>query len=266
MNDDRLDIREYIVNGVRVESYAPAEPTGNPPLLFVHGGCHGSWSWRNFLPFFAGAGWDCHALNWYGHHGSESLPTERFVRRGIADVTEEIAHVAAGFARPPILIGHSMGGLASQKYAELHAVAGLVLITPVVPAEVGGAIIELPVDMAAPWGPPPFPVTLDLFFQGLSPEQAEPFYPLLCPESPRAVFEATRCTVPIDKTRLSGPILVIAGELDILTPPSTGRALADFYNADYRYLRGVGHNMLLEPHWRKCAGLIADWLARSVAY
>jgi pimeloyl-ACP methyl ester carboxylesterase len=265
MNDDPPDIREYVVNSVRVETCAPAERDERPPLLFVHGGCHGSWSWRNFLPFFAGAGWDCHALNWYGHHGSESLPTGRFVRRGIADVTEEIAHVAAGFARPPILIGHSMGGLASQKYAELHAVAGLVLITPVVPAEVGGAIIELPVDMAAPWGPPPFPVTLDLFFQGLSPEEAEPFYPLLCPESPRAVFEATRWTVPIDKTRLSGPILVIAGELDILTPPSTGRALADFYNADYRYLPGVGHNMLLEPHWRKSAGLIADWLARSVA-
>jgi non-heme chloroperoxidase len=73
------------------------------------------------------------------------------------------------------------------------------------------------------------------------------------------VHEATRWTVPVDKIHVSGPILVVAGERDILTPPSTGRALADFYGADYRYLRGRGHN-LLEPRWRETAGMIAQWL------
>jgi pimeloyl-ACP methyl ester carboxylesterase len=260
-----MDIGEYRTHGVRVET-AKASGSGQrrPPILFVHGGCHGSWSWVNFLPFFASAGWDCHALNWYNHNGSDAQPTEQFVRRGLADVTEEIAHVASQFGQPPILVGHSMGGLASQKYAERHPVAALVLATPVVPAEVGGDTIELPVDMERPWGPPPFPVTMDLFFQGLSEDEATRYYSLLCPESPRAVFEATRWTVPIDKVSISSPILVIAGEKDVLTPPSTGRALADFYGADYRYLRGRGHNVLLEPNWRETADMIGDWLTRSV--
>ena len=255
---------EYRIQGVRVETAASDSPTARPPLLFIHGGCHGSWSWQTFLPAFAASGWDCHALNWYGHNGSDALPEDQFVRRGIADITEEIGHVAGRFDRPPILIGHSMGGLAAQKYAERHPVSALVLITPVVPAPVGGDIIELPVDMGQPWGPPPFEATLDLFFQGLSPEEARHYYPLLCPESPRAVFEATRWTVPIDKIRISGPILVIGAEHDILTPPSTSRALADFYGADYRYLRGRGHNVLLERNWRETTIMIADWLKRAL--
>jgi pimeloyl-ACP methyl ester carboxylesterase len=255
---------EYRIHGVRVEHVPPATQTSKPPLIFIHGGCQGSWSWKNFLPFFAELGWDCHALNWYGHNGSDPHSTEPFFKRGIADVTEEIAHVAGQFDTPPILIAHSMGGLASQKYAESHSVSALVLLTPVVPAQVGGDIIELPVDFEQPWGPPPFEVSMDLFFQGLTQDEARPYYPLLCPESPRCVFEATRWTVPIDKVRVSGPILVVSGELDILTPPSTGRGLADFYGVDYRYLRGRGHNLLLEPNWRETAGIIAGWLTREI--
>jgi len=255
---------EYRMSGVRVE-YARAQVTRREPLIFVHGGCGGSWHWREFMPFFAEKGWDCHALNWYSHNGSDPHPAVPFVQRGIADVTEEIARVAGQFETPPILVGHSMGGLASQKFAEAHAVSALALLTPVVPAPVGGPLIDLPVDFDRPWGPPPFPVTMDLFFQGLSEAEAEPFYAQLCPESPRCVHEATRWTVPIDKTRISGPILVVAGEKDILTPAETGRALADFYGADYRYLRGRGHNVTLEPNWRTTAEMIAQWLARQFA-
>ncbi|QOZ52542.1 alpha/beta hydrolase [Bradyrhizobium sp. CCBAU 53338] len=256
--------KEYKVEGVRVETAEPAKSDQRPPIVFVHGGCHGSWSWEKFLPYFADAGWECHALNWYGHNGSDSLPRERFVRRSIADVTEEIGHVASRFATPPIVIGHSMGGLASQKYAEQNPVAALVLTASVVPKEVAGMNIEIPVDMAQPWGPPSLEDSLHMFFQGLTKNEAEHYYPLLCAESPQAVIEATRCTVSIDKTRISGPVLVLAAELDGLTPPNTGRALAEFYGADYRYFRGRGHNLLLEPRWQETAGIVADWLERSV--
>ena len=86
---------DYRVHGVRVERFMPLTPVqGRRPIVFVHGGCHGSWSWVHFLPYFAKAGWDCHALNWFGHNGSEPHPEVGLLQRGIADVTEEIAHVA----------------------------------------------------------------------------------------------------------------------------------------------------------------------------
>ncbi|GMO93389.1 alpha/beta hydrolase [Bradyrhizobium sp. TM239] len=260
------DSREYKIKGIRVETRAPAKSAGKPrpPILFVHGGCHGSWSWEKFLPYFADAGWECHALNWYGHNGSDPHPKNDLIHRSIADVVEEISLVAGQFEAKPILIGHSMGALASQKFAEQNSLAGLVLSTSVVPSEVGGAKIDVPVDFSRPWGPPPFELAMQLFFQGLTEDEARPYYERLCPESPKAAYEATRWSVSVDKTRVSGPILVLGAELDVLTPPSTSRALADFYGADYRYLRGRGHNLLLEPGWQETAGLIAQWLERSV--
>ena len=110
----------------------------------------------------------------------------------------------------------------------------------------------------------PFELAMQLFFQGLTEEEARHYYGLLCSESPRAAYEATRWTVSVDKTRVSGPILVLGAELDVLTPPSTSRGLADFYGADYRFIRGRGHNLLLEPGWKETADLIIDWLERSV--
>jgi pimeloyl-ACP methyl ester carboxylesterase len=256
---------EYTINGVRVETVAPDSDTCRPQrLLFVHGGCHGSWSWEKFMPHFAAAGWECHALNWYGRNGSMVLSDEQLVQRSIADVTREIASVAGQFAQPPVLIGHSMGGLAVQKYAESHDTAALILLTPVVPAEAGCRVFDTPIDLTQPWRPPPFAATQNMFFQGLTEEEAERYHNLLCAESPRAVFEATCGSVSVDKVRVSGPILVVAAELDILTPPSTARALAELYGADYRYLRGRGHNVLLEPRWEETARLLSTWLARVV--
>ena len=88
------------------------------------------------------------------------------------------------------------------------------------------------------------------------------YFEKLCPESPKAVHEATRWTVPIDRVKVSGPILVVSSELDHLTPPGIGRSLATFYGADYRYLRGRGHNVLLEPNWRETASMVAAWLVQ----
>jgi hypothetical protein len=59
--------------------------------------------------------------------------------------------------------------------------------------------------------------------------------------------------------------LVVSSELDHLTPPAIGRSLATFCGADYRYLRGRGHNVLLEPNWQETASMVAAWLGRETA-
>jgi predicted metalloprotease with PDZ domain len=46
---------EYRVHGVRVERKMPLTPVqGLRPIVFVHGGCHGCWSWVNKWMFFKG--------------------------------------------------------------------------------------------------------------------------------------------------------------------------------------------------------------------
>lgn len=258
----------FTVDGIYVEfeksdgSSSWSTATKKDPILFVHGGCHGSWCWEKFLPYFAENGWDCYALNWYNHYKSEKIPTEKFIRRSISDVKEEIGKIVSHLGVAPILIGHSMGGLAVQKYAEAYRAKALVLITPVVPAEVGGPAIELPVDEKQPWGPPPIEVSKELFFRGSGDEEVKRFYALLCTESPRAVIEATRWTVHVDKGRLSKvPKLIFGAEIDRLVPHELEKNLAEFYSCEYVFAKGKGHNLLLEPGWRDTASKIADWLS-----
>jgi pimeloyl-ACP methyl ester carboxylesterase len=76
-----VDYRDLQINGVRVETYGT--PSAAPPLLFVHGGCQGSWAWEKMAPRLAGAGWYAVCLNWFGHYGSKVLPDGDAVRRSL---------------------------------------------------------------------------------------------------------------------------------------------------------------------------------------
>ncbi|HEY0641369.1 MAG TPA: alpha/beta fold hydrolase [Pseudonocardiaceae bacterium] len=233
-------------------------------LVLVHGGAHAAWCWSEYLPYLAERGWDCHALDWYGHGGSPAVPGA--VRRGIADVATEIGIVAAELPEPPVLVGHSMGALAAQCHAAAHPVAGLVLLAPVPPAGVPVTAPPLPVDETRPWGPPPFDVAYGLFFAGLPVDQARDLHARLVPESPRAVLEATgRLPVPVSAAavRANTPrTLVVAGTEDPLTPPEVTRRVAERYGAEYHLLPGLGHDgLLLGPQWRTAATLVAAHLA-----
>src|SRR5260370_38111019 len=85
---------EYRVHGVRVERFLPLTPVqGPPPIVFVHGGGPGGWSWGPFLPHFAQAGWGCRALNGFGHNGCAPHPEVGLLQRGIAAVNDDVAHV-----------------------------------------------------------------------------------------------------------------------------------------------------------------------------
>jgi pimeloyl-ACP methyl ester carboxylesterase len=256
---------ELRAGGVRVQRAAPAGPDRDdqrPPLLLVHGGMHGSWCWDNYLSYFSDAGWDTLALNWYGHGGSDDLAPDVQRGRSIGDVTEEIGLVAATLPRPPVVVGHSMGGLAAQAYAQDNEVAGLVLIAAAAPAEVGGPETEMPVDFSALYPVFPFEVACGLFFQDVPEAQAREYYARLVPESPRAVWEVTRWTLSVDRSRVSCPVLVVGGDVDALVQTDITRNLAAHYDAELVMLPGRGHSILLEPRWREAAGQIADWLGR----
>jgi len=253
---------EVDIDGVRVEAVLPDKNFGKTPLLFVHGGCHGSWCWRHYLDYFATNGHACFALNWYNHNGSKSLPLEQFIQRSLLDVTEELEKVADYLGVQPIFVGHSMGGMVCQQYAQTHKLPGLVLITSVVPKQLNVDAIPLPapIDVNTVFGIPPFEMAQELFFQTVDEEEARADYALLCDESPVAALEALEHRLSVDATLISCPVLVVGAELDRLTPEPYERALATYYQADYLSFEGLGHNVLTAPRWSEVAGGIQSWL------
>lgn len=264
-----LNTGNFNVDGVFVEYAKPLSQNlrlDMPPLLFVHGGFHGSWCWNNFMEYFAKDGWACYALNWYNHYNSKSLPLDQFVNRSIGDVTEEIGKVSDKIGDTPVLVGHSMGGLASQIYAAQASAVSLVLITPAGPAEIEAPPVNLPfpIENDQLFEPPPFEAAKELFFHGVNDDDALTFYQKLCPESPKAVSEATQYTLHINRSNVTCPVLIFGAELDQLSPPDVMSSLADFYEATYHYIPGKSHSLLVEPGWRDTAGLMQDWLVKHL--
>ncbi len=175
-------VETYRIEGVSVAKYSPATKTDKPPVIMVHGGEHGKWAWQNWATFFSEAGYEVHALDWYNHGDSDKLPEDQFIKRSIVDVARrEIKAVAGQLKQKPILIGHSMGGLASAVYAEGAPVDKLVLLTPVMPAAVKPDPVPLPIDMTKPVGVFPYGQTKQLFFTTLDDVTAHQAYDKLVP-------------------------------------------------------------------------------------
>ena len=116
-------MNEEVHVNLEVISKSPSQSSRHPPLILIHGAGHGAWCWRgNFLDYFAEIGWEVHALSLRGHGNSEGKSKLRWW--SIAHYVDDIDFVVKTLDRPPILVGHSMGGFVIQKYLEKHSVAG----------------------------------------------------------------------------------------------------------------------------------------------
>ncbi len=128
----RKDEIELDERGIYVESWLPERRSRRKPLLFVHGELAGSWLWERYLGYFAGRGWEGHALNLRNHHWSRTAdPAELSFEMFVEDVASVMARLGPGV----VVIGHGMGGLLALKAAERQPVAGLVLVAPEAPGE-----------------------------------------------------------------------------------------------------------------------------------
>jgi pimeloyl-ACP methyl ester carboxylesterase len=261
-----VQIERKTIDGVSIE-HAPSEssPTA-PPIVFVHGGTHGSWAWEKFLPYFAATGRDCYSFSWF-NHGSRELPDDQFAARSMTDTVEELEIVIAQVGQEPVIISHSMGAIIAQKYAEKLPVLGQVQLTPALCAEVGFDVesavsfdVDSEIARGVPIERPPFEVAWSLYLGGCSEEDARRYYALMPRESPTALKEAMTTSVSVDRTRIGGPSLMIAAEHDVVIPAEAVRRSAAYFGSDYLFLFGRSHNVLLEPRWRETANRIKSWL------
>lgn len=99
---------------------------GNPGLVFVHGGAaHAHW-WSFLAPQFA-HDWHAVAIDLSGHgdSGRRESYTHDLWSAEVLAVAE-----AAGFTDPPVLVGHSLGGMVTIHTAAAHGdrLAGAVIV------------------------------------------------------------------------------------------------------------------------------------------
>lgn len=128
----RKDEIELHDRGLYIESWLPERRSRRKPLLFVHGELTGSWLWERYLGYFAGRGWEGHALNLRNHHWSQTADPAQL---SFDTYTEDVVCALERLGPSTVVIGHGMGALLALKAAERMPISGIVLIGPELPRD-----------------------------------------------------------------------------------------------------------------------------------
>lgn len=197
--------------------------------------------------------------------------------RSISDYVDNVFRqiTEQGFSEPPILIGHSMGGLIAQMLATKMETAGVVLLNSAAPSGINHIFwssfrsstnITL---MPAFWRKmnfPPFKRACYALFNELDDAKAQEIYQSLHPESGRCFFEIVFWWLDREgKTRIEEPIeapmLIVSGGRDRIVHPRVARALSRRYpDADWRYFENTGHWIFHEKESAAIFGEVVGWL------
>ncbi len=240
------------------------------PLLFVHGAWHAAWCWdEHFLGYFADRGYRALAVSFRGHGASPTA--KRLKNLSFADYLADVAAVAENLPTPPVVIGHSMGGVIVQKYLESHEAPAGVLMCSMPPQ--GYLRSGLHWLRRHPWHFTKLTVTgkslpyvstpelaRERFFSPHTPEPLVRRYAArLQEESARAGLDGLVRLPKPDRVRT--PVLVLGAAQDGAVTADEVRATATAYRTEPVFFDGMGHNMMLEPGWTAVAQHIDGWLA-----
>src|SRR3984957_5598944 len=134
--DRAVQARFLCQGGGRPRSSGQARMTKKTPVVTIHGGFCGPWAWDRFAPGFPAQGFGVLAPALPHHDGGK--PPQALATTSLTDYAADLEALIAGMDAPPILVGHSMGGLLGQMLASRVKLAGAGLLAP-----------------SSPWGVPP---------------------------------------------------------------------------------------------------------------
>src|SRR4051812_6016405 len=97
-------------------------------IIMVHGAFCGGWAFERFRAPFEAAGHSVLTPDLRGHGPDE--PGQRVSGVSMSDYAADIAALCAAQDEPPVLLGHSMGGLVAQLAARKSRLRALVLLAP----------------------------------------------------------------------------------------------------------------------------------------
>jgi pimeloyl-ACP methyl ester carboxylesterase len=264
-----------------------ANESAGRAVVFVHGLWLLASSWDEWCTRFEEHGWTPLAPGWPDDPYTVAEAREhpmRFAGKSIGQVTSHYADVIRQLTRKPIVIGHSFGGLITQKLAGMGLAAAAVAIDPapfrgVLPLPLSALRAAFPVlgnplnaGRAVTLTPAQFRFA---FANAVSEEEADSLYTkhhVAGPGKPlfQAAFanlnpwtDASVNTHAVDR----GPLLIISGQRDNTVP----WAIA---NASFRRYRGSkspteieeipnrGHSLTIDSGWQAVADTALRFLER----
>lgn len=260
-------------------------------IMFIHGAWLTPLCWDGWVRFFSARGYSCFAPPWPLHERTVQMmradPPESLPRIGINEIIDRYAARIRIEKTPPILIGHSFGGLFVQILLDRGLGAAGIAINPAAPRGVSPLRVSS-VRATAPflltWGAwwrevhLSFPMFKYAFANGLPADYQQSEYRRhVVPETGRIFFQTLLAPFnPRSPIRISfgnsarKPLLIIAGGDDTICPASVNRVNHRRYvkagvETDYKEFPGRCHWTIAQPGWEKVADFAASWIETKVS-
>jgi pimeloyl-ACP methyl ester carboxylesterase len=254
-----------------------------PPIVLIHGMWMTPHSWEPWIDHYADRGYHAIAPGWPGIESPEQVRRDPSPLRGlgIKSVVDHYDEIIRGIDRPPIIIGHSFGGLFTQLLLDRGLGAAgvamgtappkgvLVLSASTLRSGLPGLKNPLNRDGLAPLTEEQFQWR---FTNTLSREQSDAIYgEQYIPVTNRAFFEAAYAALSrsspaaVDfRNPARAPLLLIAGEQDHISPPSLSRTILKLQSrapsaTDLKEYAGRTHFMAGMDGWEEIADYALNW-------
>jgi pimeloyl-ACP methyl ester carboxylesterase len=258
------------------------------PVLFIHGLWLHSSSWQPWMDLFAAEGYAPVAPLWPGEKDTVAATREHpddVADKGVDEVTEHFAKIIDAMETPPVIIGHSFGGLVAEKLiGQGYGNAGVAID----PAQIKG-VLPLPFRQLRSSFPVlsnpanihrPIALTQDQFKFGfgnqLSDEESKALFDeWTIPSTVRPIFQAAAAnfrmhaeTAVDTKNEQRGPLLLVAGGEDNTAPEVTVNATLKQYRdsnavTELITFKDRGHSLTIDHGWRDVATEVLVWLGQQ---
>ena len=255
------------------------------PLLLIHGAWLSARSWEQFAEYFAARGFDVSAPEWPRKHGEvEELreDADQLAGLGLTEIVDHYAALIAELDEPPVLIGHSFGGLIVELLLDRGLGRAGVAMSPAPPK----GILVLPfssLKAASPALAHPskrrgiVTLTLEEFTYGFvntftAEDAAAAYERYAVPETGRIFYEAGFANFSLHpstrvhfKNDQRAPLLIVGAAEDHTVPASVSKAQYDKYSrsparTDYLEFEGRPHLFVVGDGADEVAAAIDSWL------
>jgi pimeloyl-ACP methyl ester carboxylesterase len=251
-------------------------------IVFIHGLFMNPESWSQWVKYFEKKGYKCYTPAYPFHEGNPGkLRNSINPELGMVtfkQVIESLTKLIDTLPEKPVLIGHSMGGLAVQKLMSMDKGAVGISIDPAPPKGIFSfkwSFLKANLPTINPFSKSTVYLP-DLnwfhysFCNTMTLEQTEAEYnKFVVPESRNIAISSTGEEGKIDFSKPHYPLLFIAGEKDNIVPASLVRKNYEAYHGnqsrtEYIEFEGRTHYICCQPKWEDVAIYIAGWIKSLV--
>ncbi len=252
------------------------------PIVLLHGLFQNAQSWGHWAEYYRELGYTVYTPVFPYHKGDPAFLNQHIdphlVNLEFQEVLDSITAFIESLTEKPIIIGHSIGGLLTQKLVEAGKVKMGITLASANPRGVNvldWKYIRSNFRMVSPFRrrdkvcTPPLRWFRYTFFNTLNDTTAKAEHrKYFIPESRKIAKSSTKKGLEIDFNKPHVPMLFISGQKDNDLPP---RLIYKNYKAyqdptsrrDYYEFPAKSHYIVSEPGWEKVAGYVANWILQN---